>query len=252
MHDPRVGRFFAIDPLFREYPHNSPYAFSENRVIDGVELEGLEYYTVHIKQDINGNRSLMKVFSHRVTKNGYGKLGKGVAYQFHTVIRSGSSKGIESGYTIMKENLHGVYQGGNNPKKLWEKINPKTGDYPDDYSLPAIDETDATAKQHDLDYDRDNLAGLSGILDDKSTSANETYNKSANKIIEKQKKGGKDAVTGKPVTVETAEAAKFGKKWFSIAEEYKEISKPKTHVEPNAKQKELMKKEDTNINIGKL
>ena len=42
MHDPRVGRFFATDPLFREFPWNSPYAFSENRVIDKVELEGLE------------------------------------------------------------------------------------------------------------------------------------------------------------------------------------------------------------------
>ncbi|WP_338731495.1 hypothetical protein [Mangrovimonas cancribranchiae] len=46
MHDPRVGRFFAIDPLFRKYPHNSPYAFSENRLIDGVELEGLEVLQV--------------------------------------------------------------------------------------------------------------------------------------------------------------------------------------------------------------
>lgn len=45
MHDPRLGRFFAVDPLFREYPWNSTYAFSENRVIDGVELEGLEYST---------------------------------------------------------------------------------------------------------------------------------------------------------------------------------------------------------------
>jgi hypothetical protein len=47
MHDPRVGRFFAVDPLFREYPWNSPYAFSENRVIDGLELEGLEVTLVH-------------------------------------------------------------------------------------------------------------------------------------------------------------------------------------------------------------
>ena len=43
MHDPRVGRFFAIDPLFKDYAWNSPYAFSENRVIDGRELEGLEW-----------------------------------------------------------------------------------------------------------------------------------------------------------------------------------------------------------------
>jgi RHS repeat-associated protein len=43
MHDPRLGRFFAVDPLFKDYAYNSTYAFSENRVIDGVELEGLEY-----------------------------------------------------------------------------------------------------------------------------------------------------------------------------------------------------------------
>jgi len=43
MHDPRVGRFFAVDPLFRRYPHNSTYAFSENRVLDGIELEGKEH-----------------------------------------------------------------------------------------------------------------------------------------------------------------------------------------------------------------
>ena len=42
MHDPRIGRFFAVDPLANEYPHNSPYAFSENVVINAVELEGLE------------------------------------------------------------------------------------------------------------------------------------------------------------------------------------------------------------------
>ena len=47
MHDPRVGRFFAIDPLFRKYPYNSTYAFSENRVIDAIELEGLEAFYIH-------------------------------------------------------------------------------------------------------------------------------------------------------------------------------------------------------------
>ncbi|WP_430405625.1 RHS repeat-associated core domain-containing protein [Fluviicola sp.] len=42
MHDPRTGRFFAVDPLAPKYPHNSPYAFSENKVVAWVELEGLE------------------------------------------------------------------------------------------------------------------------------------------------------------------------------------------------------------------
>ncbi|MEE4247576.1 MAG: Mbeg1-like protein, partial [Kangiellaceae bacterium] len=47
MHNPRLGRFFAVDPLSSMYPHNSPYAFSENRVIDAIELEGLELFLVH-------------------------------------------------------------------------------------------------------------------------------------------------------------------------------------------------------------
>ncbi|TSJ41858.1 RHS repeat-associated core domain-containing protein [Fluviicola chungangensis] len=42
MHDPRLGRFFALDPLTKDYPWNSPYAFSENNVIHCLELEGLE------------------------------------------------------------------------------------------------------------------------------------------------------------------------------------------------------------------
>jgi RHS repeat-associated protein len=42
MHDPRVGRFFAVDPLSPEYPWLSPYQFSANRPIDMIEREGLE------------------------------------------------------------------------------------------------------------------------------------------------------------------------------------------------------------------
>ncbi|SOD17745.1 RHS repeat-associated core domain-containing protein [Pedobacter xixiisoli] len=51
MHDPRIGRFFATDPLEEDYPWNTPYAFSENRLLDGVELEGLEWSRVNEKGD---------------------------------------------------------------------------------------------------------------------------------------------------------------------------------------------------------
>ncbi len=46
--NPRIGRFFAVDPLAPQFPHNSPYAFSENRLVDGFELEGLEVITVSL------------------------------------------------------------------------------------------------------------------------------------------------------------------------------------------------------------
>lgn len=44
MHDARLGRFLSVDPLAPEYPWNSTYAFAENRVIDGIDLEGAEWH----------------------------------------------------------------------------------------------------------------------------------------------------------------------------------------------------------------
>jgi RHS repeat-associated protein len=45
-YDPRIGRFWSVDPLAGKYPWNSTYAFAENRVIDGIDLEGLEWKAV--------------------------------------------------------------------------------------------------------------------------------------------------------------------------------------------------------------
>lgn len=44
---PDLGGFFNIYPLAEKYTHNSTYAFSENRVIDSRELEGLERVSIH-------------------------------------------------------------------------------------------------------------------------------------------------------------------------------------------------------------
>ena len=41
-YDPRVGRFFAVDPLTHKYPWYTPYSFSGNKVIAFTELEGAE------------------------------------------------------------------------------------------------------------------------------------------------------------------------------------------------------------------
>ena len=49
-YDYSIGRFMSIDPLAEKYYHNSPYAFSENRVIDAFELEGLEAVQVKDSQ----------------------------------------------------------------------------------------------------------------------------------------------------------------------------------------------------------
>lgn len=51
IHDPAIGRFWQIDPLAEEYVYNSTYAFSENRVIDAWELEGLEKVLVNDREE---------------------------------------------------------------------------------------------------------------------------------------------------------------------------------------------------------
>jgi RHS repeat-associated protein len=83
MHDPRVGRFFAVDPLTAEYPHNSPYAFSENRVLDGIELEGLEVFVINgtlgsepLKNDGGSG------YSHQITKTSTDSGDKTIAEVF--------------------------------------------------------------------------------------------------------------------------------------------------------------------------
>ena len=42
-YDSRIGRFWSVDPLAKNYPWNSPFAFAENRVIEGIDLEGKEF-----------------------------------------------------------------------------------------------------------------------------------------------------------------------------------------------------------------
>ncbi len=44
IYDTRLGRFLSIDPLFKEYPWNSTYAFAENSSIAFIDLEGCERY----------------------------------------------------------------------------------------------------------------------------------------------------------------------------------------------------------------
>ncbi len=64
IYDSRLGRFLSVDPLAPSYPWNSTYAFAENRVIDGIDLEGKEFYSVHIKEFPDGSRTKIGVVNY--------------------------------------------------------------------------------------------------------------------------------------------------------------------------------------------
>ena len=44
MYDPRIGRFFSIDPLTKSYPWLTPYQFADNKPIWATDLDGLEAF----------------------------------------------------------------------------------------------------------------------------------------------------------------------------------------------------------------
>ncbi len=77
-YDYRLGRFFSQDPLFRQYPELTPYQFASNRPIDGIDLDGAEYYSYIYAQTRTGLVLISKV-DYTDTKEGFGKLGPGVS-----------------------------------------------------------------------------------------------------------------------------------------------------------------------------
>jgi RHS repeat-associated protein len=71
-HDPQIGRFVQIDPLADDYVHNSPYAYAENRVINGIDLEGLEWVPASVLQNPNFNyNSYQNSFRSESTNQSY-------------------------------------------------------------------------------------------------------------------------------------------------------------------------------------
>lgn len=50
IYDNRLGRFFSVDPLFKEYPWNSTYSFGENDVIRCIDLDGMGKVVVIMEQ----------------------------------------------------------------------------------------------------------------------------------------------------------------------------------------------------------
>lgn len=43
LYNPAIAKFLSVDPLAKDYAGHTPYAFAMNRVIDGIDMDGLEY-----------------------------------------------------------------------------------------------------------------------------------------------------------------------------------------------------------------
>src|SRR5690554_3295092 len=132
MHDPRIGRLFAVDPLAPEYPHNSPYAFSENMVIHCVELEGLEASIAVIGVDADGirvydedakyfdakNRSSYQLDFEGQKSSGHLKHGNGKAVLYNTIMNEVLSKWESKVFQTIRVN-ESKYSSNPNGLAIW-------------------------------------------------------------------------------------------------------------------------------------
>ena len=110
MYDPRLGRFFSVDPMSKKFACNSPYSFAQNRVIDGFDWKGLKWkdgagkeisdeklkeVKVYIFHDKDFSSQAQAQYDLAVEKYGEGKV---------AMSNTGTTKGFKADW----ENMQGV------------------------------------------------------------------------------------------------------------------------------------------------
>jgi RHS repeat-associated protein len=125
MYDPRIGRFFTVDPMKNYFSYNSVYAFCENRVIDGVDQEGLEFTNANSAET---KESLNELIAHPEKINQGGSGTCVIAAITYIWLKN------ESDYRI-RQVAHMIFFNGSaqvkqfkiQPSKYLQKQNPNTG-----------------------------------------------------------------------------------------------------------------------------
>ncbi len=236
MHDPRLGRFLSIDPLTKHFADNSPYAFCQNRVIDGRELEGAEYvhYYVFLEgdgktliqnvkiEDFRGmsDEQIQKVHGMSSSKfyqkysESFGAEGRGVKYTYFikdtrtgSFSRAGSSMLEKSGGLTS----HGLYMGAGGTSEQGDRSAVPAGTSRNrfTYNEKPIDEVDGLAKSHDMTYDKagakDWHSDPAGLIADIAL-----VNGLIDYVNKSSKEGYKDAITGRAPSKEAIASAKLG------------------------------------------
>ena len=249
MHDPRIGRFFAVDPLAPKYPHYSPYSFSGNKVIHAIELEGLEEKIVILSKTYEGGKRVIELsnsesisdfiaernswsnafidfneaWNKNSNHNAFKRIKLDESYLFKGTLtidlRGGKAK---ASFTLTDNSFRSVYIGKNNPKTpLGEDL----------YDIYPQDAADAAARVHDLEYDKVRAAGISGVLSRTTLFADINLVRTTGKIMEMYKNKEIDPFTKKPVSKETYNRAKSMNTFFTAIVYNKMTDKTNIDVE---------------------
>ena len=149
-HDPTIARFFNVDPLASDYVYNSPYAFAENKLGLGIELEGLELLQQR-GSTVRGEKNGMKLHS---SSRSYG------VNSVHAV-EFADNGGYSSQYMSFGDKVLALFES-------WDGLIPVNGvqivsDNPtgDDDHVPSVTENDNG--QH-LDIDEKDFSAVANLF----------------------------------------------------------------------------------------
>jgi len=138
MYSPRVGRFFAMDPLAKKYSFQSPYAFATNNPVRLVDIDGLGPDDPKKKGQIaneytykgNGKHKLKQTEVVNSTTQIYGKRGGKKIYK-RTITKQITELNFtlsnDSGKTIVKEGEFISYC-ETTTEFYYKVLNPTSGD----------------------------------------------------------------------------------------------------------------------------
>ncbi len=206
------NRFLSVDPIACNFPMLTPYQYASNRPIDGIDLEGLEYLTNTINIDLGKSTkgsagaitSSHYVWYNANQHNAHGPLGQGVQY---IVNYSAGGKNVGKDAFFLARNAsqfgisteYGNYMGATALFKMEPEGHGFTKQF--DYDLPAVDQVDYLAMNHDKAYDALGAAGPSSLFNDWGTTpVDEVALNGWNSFLGKSPKGSPDPYNGQPVT----------------------------------------------------
>ena len=211
MEDSRLGRFFSVDPLCRDYPFYSSYQFASNNPILAIDLEGLETSDNKNKTETKTSDKSNKTKGKSTTDEKAKTTEKATAASKSAVsppVEKNKAGETITAVTPQGANIVDTYMGtsiGFGTK--W--TNPLNSSGEEDFSRDADNESDGNAKKHDR---KPNEVSVESVLNDLEFIANQSkvVAKVAENTIVAPYAGSnpiKDAYTGKPISVGTGTKA---------------------------------------------
>ncbi|WPV63958.1 hypothetical protein [Chitinophaga sp. LS1] len=222
------SRFLSTDPLTGSFSMLSPYQYASNRPIDGIDLDGMEYVTYtyvfnldkrNYNPELGNLASASYVWYNANQHNAHGSLGQGVQYIMKYQVE-GKEVGQNAYFVARNASALGISTEYGNYMGATALFNPNTDGLGSssiyNYDLPAVDQVDFLAQQHDLGYDRIGAVGQSSLFGDWGTTPiDEAALNGWNDFRDKYKTGSSDPYNGQAVTTSERKAAWRGATLFS-------------------------------------